>query len=52
MRPHKIRKEAVAEIAEAADWYERQATTGLGADLVAEYEARVRQALEDRKSVV
>jgi hypothetical protein len=46
MRPHKIRKEAAAEIADAAGWYEREAAPGLGAELVAEYEARLATALE------
>ena len=46
MKPYKIRKEAAEELAEAAAWYEREAAPGLGADLIAEYEARLSKALE------
>lgn len=46
MKTFRIRKEAADEIAEAASWYEEEAAPGLGADLLAEYEARLKTALE------
>lgn len=46
MKAYRIRKEAVEELADAALWYERQAAPGLGADLIAEYEARIENALQ------
>ncbi len=46
MKTYKIRREAADEIAEAASWYEQEAAPGLGADLIAEYEARLETALE------
>lgn len=49
VRAYKIRREAADEIVEAASCYEQEAAPappGLGADLIAEYEARLETALE------
>jgi hypothetical protein len=43
---YKIRKEAADEIVDAANWYEQEAAPGLGADLIAEFEARLDAALQ------
>jgi hypothetical protein len=46
VRAYKIRKEAADEIADVAAWYEQEAAPVLGADLIAEYEARLETALQ------
>jgi len=45
MKPHRILAEALAELDEAASWYEEQ-REGLGEDLVAEYRQRLASALD------
>ncbi|MBI2895553.1 MAG: hypothetical protein HYY06_18495 [Deltaproteobacteria bacterium] len=49
MKPHGIVAEALAELDEAAVWYEEQ-RAGLGAALIAEYRDRLALALEMPKS--
>ncbi len=44
MRHHKIRPAALAELDEAASWYEQE-RQGLGMELLAEYRARLNEAL-------
>ncbi|MEM7155633.1 MAG: type II toxin-antitoxin system RelE/ParE family toxin [Myxococcota bacterium] len=46
MKRYAIRKEAALELAEAAAWYEHEAAEGLGAALLAEFEARLETALK------
>jgi plasmid stabilization system protein ParE len=46
VKPYAILAEAVGDLEEAADWYEREAGEGLGAALVDEFEARLTNALE------
>jgi hypothetical protein len=46
VKPYKIRREAVEELAEAAAWYDREAAPGVSAALIAEYEARLAKALD------
>lgn len=45
MKHHDVRPEAALELREAVGWYEQE-RLGLGADLLAEYQARLRVALE------